>query len=222
MTLQLTRRTLSIAEHEILIDLPASQDQLLDEALRHEKSGSSNWDPYWGALWETAPRTAAMILCHKWPNHLKSLELGCGIGVTGIAALIAGHSVTFSDHASAAADRAVSNAALNGFSYACGLVFDWQHPPAVDFDFIFASDILYDPAGHEPLLRTLQSMLREDGLIWIGDPGRENASRFAELAVERGWCVESIDESFQPYPHPAHTKFRLLTIQRPTARTPAY
>ena len=221
MTLQLTRQTLLVAEHEIVFGLPASQDQLLQEAICRENSGSSDWDPYWGSLWETAPRMAAIILRQAWPSCLKTLELGCGLGVTGIAALIAGHDVTFSDHASAAVDLAVSNAALNGFADTIGMVFDWQHPPTHTFDFIIASDVLYDEASHEPLLRTLQAMLNNHGVVWIGDPGRANALRFAELAARNDWCVESLDEFTQSCPRPAHTKFCLLAMRRSTAQTPA-
>ena len=126
MTLQLTRRTLNILGQNITFELPASQDQLLEFAIASETSGSSDSDPYWGSLWETSPRTAAIILQHQWPTRLKALELGCGIGVTGIAALIAGHDVTFSDHATAAVRLAVHNAGLNGFPNATGKVFDKQ------------------------------------------------------------------------------------------------
>ena len=68
MTLQLARQTLSIADHEIMIELPFSQDQVLEEAIQCERSGSSDWDPYWGSLWDTSPTTAAMILRHDWPQ----------------------------------------------------------------------------------------------------------------------------------------------------------
>lgn len=214
MTLQLARQTLSIADHEIMIELPSSQDQVLEEAIQCERSGSSDWDPYWGSLWATAPKTAAMILRQPWPTRLKALELGCGIGVAGIAALIAGHDVTFADHASSAVRLAVSNAALNGFSNMAGMVFDWQQPTTDQFDFILASDVLYDAAGHEPLLSTLQAMLSHHGVVWIGDPGRVNAPRFAELAVRHGWCVELLDEFTELCPTPTHMQFRLLVLQR--------
>ncbi len=214
MTLQLARQTLFIADHEIIIELPSSQDQVLEDAILCERSGSSDWDPYWGSLWATAPRTAAMILRQTWPSRLKAMELGCGIGVAGIAALIAGHDVTFADHASSAVRLAVSNAALNGYADAVGRVFDWQQPTADQFDFILASDVLYDTAGYEPLLSTLQAMLSDHGVIWIGDPGRIHAPRFAELAVQHGWCVETLDESAQPYATPAHMQFRLLVLRR--------
>ena len=50
MTLELVRQTLLIAGHEIIIELPSSQDQLLEEAIQCERSGSSDWDPYWHCL----------------------------------------------------------------------------------------------------------------------------------------------------------------------------
>lgn len=214
MTLQLARQTLSIADHEIIIELPTSQDQVLEEAIQCERTGASDWDPYWGSLWATAPKTAAMILRQTWPSQLKALELGCGIGVVGIAALIAGHDVTFADHAASAVKLAVSNAALNGFADTGGMVFDWKQPATLQFDFILASDVLYDVADHEPLLRTLQTMLSDHGVVWIGDPGRVHALCFTELAVRHGWCIESLDEFAQPYPTPVHMQYRLLVLHR--------
>lgn len=221
MTLQLTRQTLSIADHEIVVELPSSQDQVLEEAIQYECSGTSDWDPYWGTLWTSAPKTAAMILRQTWPSRLKAMELGCGIGVVGIAALIAGHDVTFADHASSAVRLAVANAALNGLADMVGMVFDWQQPTTHQFDFILASDVLYDAAGHEPLLNTLQAMLSGHGVVWIGDPGRVHTPRFVELAVKHGWRVESLDEFAQPCPAPAHMQFRLLVLHRSEAHIEA-
>ena len=214
MTLQLARQTLSIANHEIAVELPSSQDQVLEEAIQGAHSGTPDADPYWGLIWASAPKTAALILRQTWPSRLKALELGCGIGVVGIAALIAGHDVTFADHAPSAVRLAVANAALNGFTDMVGMVFDWKQPTRHQFDFILASDVLYDHAGHEPLLSTLQAMLSDHGVVWIGDPGRVHALRFAELAVRHGWCVESLNEFAQPVPTLAHMQFRLLVLQR--------
>jgi predicted nicotinamide N-methyase len=216
MTLQLTKQTLSIAGHKITFELPASQDQLLEEAIRNKNSGSSDWDPYWGSLWETSPKTAEIILNHQWPSGLKSLELGCGIGVTGIAALIAGHEVTFSDHATAAVKLAISNAGLNGFPSATGTVFDWQQSSAsLQYDFVFGSDVLYETVSHQPLLNTIQRMLKVDGIAWIGDAGRTNAERFAELAISQRWNVETNDEHGEPSDAPRHLQFRIYILKPP-------
>lgn len=216
MTLHLTKRTLNIVGQNITFELPACQDQLLEFAIENETSGASDSDPYWGSLWETSPKTAAMILHHQWPTRLKMLELGCGIGVTGIAALFAGHDVTFSDHATAAVRLAVHNASLNGFPNAIGKVFDWQQPPeSLQYDFVFGSDVLYDAANHQRLLYTMQQMLRVDGIAWLGEAGRANADRFVELASTQGWSVETINAHGERTDVTQHMQFRLYMLKPP-------
>ena len=212
MNLKVTSRTLSIAGRQIRFDLPADPEELLQQALDGEAKGSCDWDPYWGLLWAAAPKTAEVILQHRWQKPLRSMELGCGVGVAGIAALMAGLDVTFADHAADAVRMAQSNAAQNGFSDAAGLMFDWQHPPAEQFDFIFGSDILYDSAGHEPLLQTLKSMLSPGGEVWIGDAGRINAPRFVEQAIKAGWSVELRNAMNEPIKKPGHLEYRLIVL----------
>lgn len=220
MTLQLVKRTLNIAGHDISFELAASQDQLLEVAIESEISGASDSDPYWGSLWDASPRTAEMVLKHHWPASLNVLELGCGIGVTGIAALLAGHDVTFSDHASAAVELAVRNAALNGFVNATGKVFDWQQPPtSFHYDLIIGSDLLYDTANHQSLLNTIRQMLKVDGAAWLGEPGRACAEPFVQLAGSQGWTIETIDEYFQSVHTPQRMQFRLYLLQPPATNT---
>ncbi len=214
ISLQLTKQTLSISGHKFSIEFPSSQDQLLEHALRDADAVNCDADPYWGLLWDAAPKTAAMILRQDWPTNLNVLDLGCGVGLTGIAALQAGHRVTFADHAAMAVKIATSNAALNGFPETSGLVFDWRHPPRELFELIIASDVLYDAASHAPLLFTLQSMLKDRGAVWIGDIGRPNALHFAKLAVTCGWKLQYFDEDAKPCPEPAHMQFRLLMLRR--------
>ena len=219
MTLPLTKRMLNIAGQNLTFELPSSQDQLLQIAIESEISGASDSDPYWGSLWETSPKMAAMILQHQWPRRLKMLELGCGIGVTGIAALFAGHEVTFSDHATAAVRLAVYNAGLNGFPEATGEVFDWQQPPtSFQYDFVFGSDVLYDIAHHQSLLNTIQQMLQDDGIAWIGEAGRANADQFVKLANSLDWNVQTIDERGKRTHAVQHTQFRLYILKPPVSK----
>jgi predicted nicotinamide N-methyase len=214
MNLKVRSQTLSLSGYEITIELPADPEAMLQQALVGESAGASDWDPYWGLLWAAAPKTAELILRDSWPSHLSSLELGCGVGLTGIAALIAGLSVTFSDHAPEAVRMARSNAARNGFPETIGLVFDWQQPIDRQFNFIFASDVLYDSAGHEPLLQTLSAMLSRNGQVWIGDAGRTNAPIFVEQALIAGWNIEPRDEQGQPLADPQHLQYRLIVMSR--------
>lgn len=219
MNLQLTRQTHRIAGQEFTIEVPASQEHLLEHALGYDELQAPDADPYWGLLWDAAPKTASVILQHDWRSPLKVLDLGCGIGLTGIAALQAGHRVTFADHASMAVAIAMSNAALNGFPDTRGLVFDWQQPPAEGFEFIIASDVLYDVSSHPTLLHTLQTMLSEDGFVWIGDAGRHNSFLFAEFAVRNGWELQTLSEAGTPCSNCSHLQFHILVLKRSIATT---
>lgn len=214
MNLKVTTQSIEILGRQIVFDLPADQEEMLALALDGEASGTSEWDPYWGLLWAAAPVTAELLLSQRWQQGLSSLEVGCGVGLTGIAGLLSGLNVTFTDHAPEAVRMAQQNAARNGFPNAEGLIFDWREPVNRQFDFIFGSDILYDLAVHEPLLTTLKAMLSPTGQIWIGDAGRTNAPSFVERAKAAGWRVELRDKTNRPNPSPGHLEFRLIELRR--------
>ena len=214
MNLKVTTQSIEILGRQIIFDLPADQEEMLTLALNGEASGTSEWDPYWGLLWAAAPVTAELLLSQPWERGLRSLEIGCGVGLTGIAGLMAGLGVTFTDHAPEAVRMAQENAARNGFVDAEGLIFDWREPVSQQFDFIFGSDILYDLAVHEPLLTTLHAMLSPTGQVWIGDAGRTNAPKFVERAKAAGWHVELRNSQNKPNASPKHLEFRLIVMTR--------
>lgn len=217
MNLKLMTQSIEILGRQIVFDLPADQEEMLALALNGEASGGSEWDPYWGLLWAAAPVTAKLLLSQPWEQGLRSLEIGCGVGLAGIAGLLAGLDVTFTDHAPEAVRLAQENAARNGFPDAEGLIFDWREPVGRQFDFIFGSDILYDLAVHAPLLTTLEAMLSPAGQVWIGDAGRTNAPKFVERATAAGWNVELRNSENRPSPSPSHLEFRLIVLTRDPA-----
>ncbi|MEY3172592.1 MAG: hypothetical protein RLZZ436_505 [Planctomycetota bacterium] len=206
--------SLQIAGHQLQLLLPDPQ-QMLEDAVAGEAEGSAGWDPYWGLLWAAAPLTAELIL-RAPPRCRRALELGCGVGLTGIAGLMAGLAVTFSDQSPAAVQMAQANAERNGYPGACGLVFGWDQPPrdSDGWDFLFGSDILYDRAAHQPLLTSLQQLLQPGGIVWIGDAGRANAAVFADSAAAAGWTVRLYDRRLLPVRSFEQLQFRLLVLER--------
>lgn len=124
----------------------------------------------------------------------RCLELGCGSGLVGIAALAAGWDVTFSDYVPQAVELAVENAARNGFPNARGLVLDWRSPPDEQFPWILAADVTYDRTHIGPLLDTFARMLAPGGEAWLGDAGRGPVAEFLQAARARGWSATLLDE----------------------------
>ena len=210
-----TRSTVvSICNRSVLLELPADPDQLLQDAVDAEAAGIRHADAYWGLLWDAAPKTAELILSRSWTSGLQALELGCGAGLAGIAGLMAGMQVTFSDLVPSAVQLAQHTAALNGFADTAGLVIDWCDPPDHTFDLLLASDVMYDSANHLPLLKTLQAMLADNGLVWIGDAGRANSPKFIQLARVAGWQIDLYDQKCSPLSTPSHVQYQLLVMRR--------
>ena len=175
-----TQQPVLLAERSFQVIQPREPDELLEELARREDVASEP-DPYWARLWPCAITMAKAVLQADWPAAGEVLEIGCGIGLVGLAALARGLTVTFSDHVPLAVSLAVENAERNGFS-ARGLLLDWDCPLPQRYGVILGSDVIYDRRCHDRLLTLLEQMLTPGGICWLGDPGRTDAQRF----VERG------------------------------------
>jgi predicted nicotinamide N-methyase len=176
--------------------LPAQPDEVL---LHFDESAPENGgaDPYWIQLWPTSIQLAEAILDAEWPTDAKAIELGCGVGLVGLAALSQGMHVTLSDYNPLAVELAVENARRCGFTNVAGLVLDWRSPLAQKFDAVLASDVVYDRQLHEPLIRTIQTLAHAQSTVWISDRGRLALEDFFYLAAER-WEIALLDAAGQP------------------------
>lgn len=206
---QLTTQTIKIGDRCIRIDLPANPDQVLDEAAQSDQKH----DPYWSILWPAAIEMAECVLKSKWLPGQHALELGCGAGLVGVAGLLAGLNVTFSDLVQKAVKLAAHNAAQNGFPGSDSVVLDWSAPPEHRFDVILASDILYEVTLHAPLLAFLRQSIRAGGgRCYLGDPGRPNARHFRHLAEAQGWQIDMFDRQMTRCQDLADGTFRMLVL----------
>lgn len=166
--------------------VPAKPDDVLyhleDNAQATDTLGA---DPYWAQLWPTSLYLAEKILASDWPTGGTAIELGCGIGLAGLAALERGLHVTLSDYNPLAVELAVENARRCGYSQVSGLVLDWRQPPQHTFDVILASDVIYDRELHIPLINTIEALSHERTITWIADGGRSATEDFVYIALER-------------------------------------
>jgi predicted nicotinamide N-methyase len=193
--------------------VPADADEFLNQ-LDGATSNSpdrepTELDPYWARLWPTALTMARWVVGRRWRTGQPALELGCGVGIVGLAGWLAGLKVTFSDRVPLAVQMAVENAIRNGHEGAEGC--------AGAFPTLLASDVLYDPRLHEPLLRTISGLLAAEGTCFIGDPGRFHVAGFVELCGRCGMTVVIRDVRGERLAHPVSGAFQLLTIRRATA-----
>jgi predicted nicotinamide N-methyase len=213
-----TRRTLELVGKTFAVVVPADPDRVLDAHVAvHQESdpraAAAVPDPYWAALWSAATPTAELVLKTPWSGRETVIEIGCGLGLVGLAALACRLDVTFSDHVPVAIQAALANARHNGYANARAMLLDWNDPPNQQYSLVLASDILYSRASHAAILATIDRIMAPQGVCWIGDPGRLSAGDFVKSAADR-FCVALHDRDGNRFSVPAIGHFQLLVLRR--------
>jgi predicted nicotinamide N-methyase len=198
-----TVRYLRPADPSALLELP-------EVIAAYDRDGDA---PYWAHLWPPVPLMAQAVFHARWPAEATVLEVGCGIGVVGLAAAAAGRTVAVSDKQPPAVRLAVANAALNGLTVE-GLELDWFHPIERTFDVILGCDVTYDADFHAPLLGMISRMLSPAGEAWFADFGRLHAPLFASRAEAAGFAVALRDEEDRPLSGFRTAEFQLFKLRR--------
>jgi predicted nicotinamide N-methyase len=176
----------TIDEHTFSILKPANSDDLI----REEDFVKDERLPYWADVWPSSIILAGKLL--ELDGHGKTaLELGCGVGLSTLAATSAGFDVLATDYYEDALDVTRANVFRNLGTVARTRLVDWRHLPLDlgTFDLIFASDVLYENEYAKLLPILFRGLLSTDGIALIADPGRVAAPVFVEACAEHGLAI---------------------------------
>jgi predicted nicotinamide N-methyase len=143
--------------------------------------------PYWAHLWSGARVLAAAVP----PGAGRTVEIGCGLGLPGLAAARRGARVTFVDRVPAALAFVRASAAANG------CVVDTVAADATTgavrgpFDLVLAAEVLYDRSAFRALAGTLAALLAPGGRALLADAGRIDTRDFYQAldAVGLPWAA---------------------------------
>jgi predicted nicotinamide N-methyase len=197
------RLDIGTGEHATTIDLlaPVDPDALLDDPIVEARYKADNYLPYWPIIWPSGLMMAEKILSGQESPPAapaaggRAIELGCGLGTTGIAAARRGWHVTFTDYDPEAVEFAGHNALRNGIpaERVRAIHMDWRQPIAETFPWVLASDVLYERRLHPLLLGAIKALLArtENAQAWVSDPLRTSAEDFPIAAVEAGFRCRS-------------------------------
>ena len=184
---------------------PTDMDVLLDRVADDPEQNL----PYWAEIWPSGIALADAIT--QRPEEVRGrpvLELGSGIGVTGVAAVRAGAQRTVADYAPEALALCRHNTLRNTAREPATLQLNWPQPrpelfrlAGEGFPLVLTADVLYEARDVDPLLLLLRPLVAPDGLLWLAEPGRPVAARFLQVARAAGWHVES-DLHPGPWPDP--------------------
>jgi predicted nicotinamide N-methyase len=163
---------------------PSNSDDLIseDDYVRDERL------PYWADIWPASRVLAEEILAAEDAAGRNMLELGCGLGLVSLAAVLAGFRVVASDYYKPALEFAAHNVRENTGGELQTLHWNWREPfPAAGkFDCIVASDILYEREYALLVADIVRDLLAPGGSALIADPGRAAANDFLDLCATRG------------------------------------
>lgn len=170
-----------------LIQRPDESDRLLDHPAVRAAFVADEYMPYWADLWPAARMLAKVIVREPWQPGLHALEIGCGLGLPGIAALASGLRVTFSDYDATALRFAAENARLNGFADFDWLQLDWRYPPeGLCYPVVLASDLIYEQRNVAPLVKLIKTVLHPDGICLMTDQDRVPSQLLRQTLTTEG------------------------------------
>jgi predicted nicotinamide N-methyase len=177
-----------LGDRTFIIERPADGETLRHCAALRAVIADDDYAPFWTELWPAARMLAKAILGESWTPGLEALELGCGLGLPGIAGLAMGLHVTFSDYDPAALLFADENARRNGFADFQLARMDWRHPPSdLSVPLVFASDLVYELKSVEPLVHLLKRILQSRGMCLLTDQDRVPSHALREALTANGF-----------------------------------
>jgi predicted nicotinamide N-methyase len=199
---------------------PVETDRLLDLAAGDPEQNL----PYWAELWPSGIALAGAIAARpELVRGRQVLELGCGLGVTAIAALAAGADLTVTDYADDALTLARFNCLRATGRAPAALRVNWRAPDeafqdlvAAGFPVVLAADVLYEARDVAPLAGLAGRIVAPGGLLWLAEPGRRPALRFLTEMRAAGWAEEATTwEGPWPDPNDAGVIVTVHALRRP-------
>lgn len=198
------RRYDAISETVVIGDLqiPFTRIRNPDDMVAHMEmndgaggESTPRWQPYWAANWDAAWAVADELSRLPLDGKLL-LDLGCGLGLTGIVACARGARVWMVD----AAQPSLLFARLNTWPWRQRVRIrrvDWRRDllPERRFDLIVGSDIIYDREDWPYLDDFWKNHLAPRGRLLLGESGRRTGELFPGWLTARGWRVQAATQS---------------------------
>ena len=159
--------------------------------------------PYWAHLWTGSVTLARYIEEKVECRDLNVLDLGCGLGLTGIVAALKGGQVTFADKEPEALAFATVNAQINNCPLVEAIVLDFTKDVlAQQFSLILGAEILYDRPTFPALVAFLARHLGPNGQALLADAKRTNTEDFYRQLDHAGlaWTKEEVREREENLP----------------------
>jgi predicted nicotinamide N-methyase len=148
-------------------------ERLLNEAPNPHRALDEK-PPYWADLWPSSVAMAEYLLEVERPGpQTEVLEIGCGMGLAGLAAAKCGARVTLTDYLPEALEVAEYLWSLNEEKPADVRLLDWRKPnPDLAADLVLAADVAYEERQFSELDEAFPVLTKTGGQVLLSEPSR--------------------------------------------------
>lgn len=215
----LIEEKISMGDLQLAISRIADTDALLDELIEKGEDHEDVLDeriPYWAELWPSAISMGHYLAEHPALIKDKSvLEIGCGLGLSGMVAHALGGKVILSDYLPAALELAAYNWEKNFAEEAQLMQLDWREVKAEQAaDVILAADVAYEERAFEPLMNAFRILMKPHSKLILTEPNRHIAKDFLKMLENSGLKVEKHKSEIQY--RDINTHVNLYILQYPS------
>ena len=172
---------------------PGDPEAMLDDPAVLELNRQTDYMPYWAFLWPGAYLLAEAVARRTWTAGTEALELGCGLGLAGLAGLTRGLRVEFTDYDQAPLRFVERSAAANGFSPGDFRTrrLDWRNPAGPRVPVILGADVLYERRLVPLVCGVIRERLTPDGEALVAGPYRVASDDLESRLNEFGLTAQS-------------------------------
>jgi 2-polyprenyl-3-methyl-5-hydroxy-6-metoxy-1,4-benzoquinol methylase len=124
--------------------------------------------PFWVKVWEASIILTDHLADMGMGKTKDVLEIGAGMGITGLFLAAMGHNVTITDYEESALTLLQMNVEHNKLPNVRVEKLDWNTPNLTGrYDIICGSEVIYNKAFIKPIITLFQEYLRPGGSVYL-------------------------------------------------------
>ena len=124
--------------------------------------------PFWVKIWEASLVLTDHLIRIGLEKKKEILEIGAGMGLTGLFLGAFGHKVTITDYEEDALELLRMNVERNGLTNVSVRKLDWNNPDLTGrYDIICGSELVYNETSIGPIINLFRKYLQPEGTVFL-------------------------------------------------------